>query len=292
MTNRTGPSNHGERLEELMLDHALWGLDHEESQEFEQLVDESPNPKAIRAEREAIELSSAAASLAMTSSFDTMPQGVRELVENQAFAFLAGKTDDPIATASSKPLPGPGSNGVARNGSASPSTAVDSREQPGWIPWITALAAAAIILLAIEGFRADPAPEPTVSAEVAYGVIEAKNTSIAMDWETLTPVEGRVVFDPEEQTGVMKLKGLTPNDPATSQYQLWIFDGERTHRHPVDGGVFDVDDDGEVFVRFKSRIDVRDAVAFAVTVEEPGGVVVSKRDPIAAVAGLANIRED
>jgi anti-sigma-K factor RskA len=69
------------------------------------------------------------------------------------------------------------------------------------------------------------------------------------------------------------------------QYQLWIFDKNRDERYPVDGGVFDIPPGAhEVFVPIDARVPVGEAVLFAITVEPPGGVVVSKRDRIALVA--------
>ena len=66
-------------------------------------------------------------------------------------------------------------------------------------------------------------------------------------------VTGYVTFSPESQEGYMLIKGLEPNDPRIQQYQLWIWDQDREpdpenptpladNVHPVDGGVFDVND--------------------------------------------------
>ena len=82
----------------------------------------------------------------------------------------------------------------------------------------------------------------------------------------------------------MRFRDLPANDPALEQYQLWIFDATRDDAHPVDGGLFDVEGDGEVIVPIAARLLVRDATLFAVTVEEPGGVVVSDRERLILVA--------
>jgi hypothetical protein len=47
--------------------------------------------------------------------------------------------------------------------------------------------------------------------------------------------------------------------------------------------VFDVRGD-DVLIPIDAKIDVRDAVLFAVTVEQPGGVVVSKRERLLLTA--------
>jgi hypothetical protein len=76
-----------------------------------------------------------------------------------------------------------------------------------------------------------------------------------------------VVWSESRQQGFMPIRGLAANDPKGAQYQLWIFDRKRDAAHPVDGGVFDMVD-GEV------------------TVERPGGGVVSKRERIVLTATL------
>ena len=99
---------------------------------------------------------------------------------------------------------------------------------------------------------------------------------------------GDVVWSPERQQGFMRFRGLAANDPSVAQYQLWIFDADRNAAHPVDGGVFDVPAaaDGEVVVRIDPRLPIRRATAFAITVERPGGVVVSSRERLPLIAAL------
>jgi anti-sigma-K factor RskA len=95
---------------------------------------------------------------------------------------------------------------------------------------------------------------------------------------------GDVVWDPVKQRGFLRFAGLKPNDPRRHQYQLWIFDGERDQRYPIDGGVFNVPEDAsEVVVPIRAALLVHDAKAFAVTVEKPGGVVVSDRSRVVAL---------
>jgi len=95
---------------------------------------------------------------------------------------------------------------------------------------------------------------------------------------------GDVVWSASQQKGYMRFVGLMPNDPAKFQYQLWIFDKTRDQAFPVDGGVFDVSSTGEVVVAISPKLHVNDLALFAVTVEKPGGVVVSKRERIVVTA--------
>lgn len=61
----------------------------------------------------------------------------------------------------------------------------------------------------------------------------------------------------------------------------------RDKRYPVDGGVFDVPANaGEVVIPIRASLMVRKPAAFAVTVEKPGGVVVSGREHVVALGAI------
>jgi anti-sigma-K factor RskA len=101
-------------------------------------------------------------------------------------------------------------------------------------------------------------------------------------------VAGDVVWDSESQTGYLRFTGLAPNDPGAFQYQLWIFDANQDERYPVDGGVFNIPaGQTEVVIPIDPKIAVRTPMMFAVTMERPGGVVVSAREHIVALAKVA-----
>ncbi len=99
-------------------------------------------------------------------------------------------------------------------------------------------------------------------------------------------VTGDVIWDGDTQRGYMRFTNLPKNNRSVEQYQLWIFDASRDERYPVDGGVFDVvaDGSGRVVVPIRARLKVRTPTMFAVTIERPGGVVVSDRSRIVALA--------
>ena len=85
----------------------------------------------------------------------------------------------------------------------------------------------------------------------------------------------------------MRFHGLAANDPTKSQYQLSIFDPSQSAKTPIDGGVFDIDPStGDVIVPINAKLRVTGPTLFAVTVEKPGGVVVSKREHIVMVAAV------
>ena len=96
-------------------------------------------------------------------------------------------------------------------------------------------------------------------------------------------VSGDVVWNDDRQEGYLRLAGMPVNDPAQSQYQLWVVDPDRD-ANPVDGGVFDIPaGTGEVIVPITAKLAVDQPVAFAITREKPGGVVVSA-GPLLVVA--------
>ena len=108
---------------------------------------------------------------------------------------------------------------------------------------------------------------------------------VATDDPSAVSATGDVVWSPAEQRGFMLFRGLQVNQPSSFQYQLWIFDASRDQRFPVDGGVFDIQAGAEeVIIPFQPNVPVSDAILFAITVEAPGGVVVSSRERIAVTA--------
>ncbi len=155
-----------------------------------------------------------------------------------------------------------------------------------WAGW--AAAAAALVAWFVIPNPMRPSAGIPSPAELRASLIADSTGTMTLDWSaTQDPAAkgaaGNVVWNGSRQAGVMRIRGLAPNDPRVAQYQLWIFDATRNERYPVDGGVFDVTT-GEVLVPINARLPVREPVMFAVTVEPPGGVVVSSRERIVLVA--------
>jgi anti-sigma-K factor RskA len=155
-----------------------------------------------------------------------------------------------------------------------------------WVTWSGWAVAAAAMLITVMSWTSNE--RPAVSPEQAFGEWRGEGV-VRWDWTAgQNPadraVRGEVIWNRREQKGFMKFSGLEANDPKSSVYQLWIFDAERDERYPVDGGVFSVPNSGELVVPIHAKLPVFRPVLFAVTVEPPGGVVVSKRERIAALA--------
>jgi len=245
------------------------------------------------------ERAAAAVSLAGVAPMQAPPAALRERLEQQARGHFSANGGVTNAGAANNVVD------INRSRTAGP---VEPRRASrgaagGWI------AAAACLLLAIFAWYrpaqpilapvADthvsippleplPAPPPPTAAE-ARAALVAKAESIKV---TLSPtkdpaaagVSGDVVWDPATQKGFVRFVGLATNDPHVRQYQIWIFDGERDKRYPVDGGVFDVPADSpEVVIPINAALPVHLAKAFAVTVEKSGGAVVSTRDRVVAL---------
>jgi hypothetical protein len=175
------------------------------------------------------------------------------------------------------------------------------------------LAAAACLVLAVFGWMRSPVitpppiavvtPPPVVAPvekpvvpptpEEERAALLAKSDSIKITLgATKDPgavgVTGDVVWDPATQRGYMHFSGLAANDPTVHQYQIWIFDGTRDKRYPVDGGVFDVPAGAnEVVIPIRASLMVRKPAAFAVSVEKAGGAVVSGREHILALGAAS-----
>ena len=95
------------------------------------------------------------------------------------------------------------------------------------------------------------------------------------EFQEYASVTGDVVWNNDEQRGYLRLVGMPANDPSVAQYQLWIVDPDRD-ANPIDGGVFDVPASGEeVLIPIDAKLQVVTPAAFAITREQPGGVVVS-----------------
>ncbi len=222
------------------------------------------------------ELTAALAAESMSAQ-DTLPPGIAER------AIAAGERFVPLAP------------------TVAPYDTASARRRRPFVMWGGWLAAAAMLALWVRGPAAPAtvvAARPTATA-ASVAASWARDSLIAGDsaitriaWaptadSTALGASGDVVWSTRAQRGVMRLIGLKPNDARRWQYQLWIFDKTRDQRYPVDGGVFDVPAGAtEVFVPITARVPVGSAVMFAVTVEAPGGVVVSTRERVALLAAL------
>lgn len=261
-----------ERLDELLADRALVGLDAGEAAELEGLQLELG-----RAADDSLEHAAAALDLALSAGRrEELPPALARRLRSAGRAWVAGR--EQTAPVSGGPVPEPASR------AGSPTMSAPAAGPRSAAAWIAALAAA---LVALVGWwprlAGGPGDAPSTPAE-ARARLASRPGALELPWtatELGAGASGDVLWSQDEQAGYLRIVGLAPNDASVEQYQLWIFDEGR--EHPVDGGVFDVEA-GEVLVPIDAKLRVSRPTLFAVTVERPGGVVVSDQQRIALVA--------
>ena len=95
---------------------------------------------------------------------------------------------------------------------------------------------------------------------------------------------GDIVWSDSRQEGYVRVSGLPKNDPTKETYQLWLVAENQDPKTPVDGGTFDIGSDGEVVIPISAKVKAINPQVFAITIEKPGGVPVSKQEKVPAVA--------
>lgn len=293
----------------LECDRALSGLDPEREAELVSLL-----PPGTRLDPR-LELAAAAIALSEITIDQAMPADVAARV--LANASRASLPPVAVARGGTIPMPGrpsapPPQSRADQASGASNVVPIDRARRSSWFAWAAAAACLGIAVgsvvisrrprpeiavrlgpeLALPDAPPAPLPELTLAEKRSRLVAEAKDL-VRVPWAPTKDAAGQgetgeVVWSNERQEGYMTFKAVAKNDPKLARYQLWIFDGQRDDRFPVDGGVFDVDPvSGEVIVPIKARLQVDKPTLFAVTVEAPGGVVVSKRERIVVTAKVA-----
>jgi hypothetical protein len=296
--NDSSPSSRDERWLDLVAMQLSTGLDADDRRLFEALAIEHGQEREETWEQLAGQVALACA----VERYEPLPERLRDRLRREAVAADAveavanrgpGSGDmSEHATASSRaassPLPG------LSDGRGGLQTASEERPSRGMLGW---LAAAVCLAVAVLGWgQAWNKPLPASPATARARLVERNEPRLVRIAWTATDdaavvgdpsAAGDVVFDPATQEGYMRFRGLAANDPGREQYQLWIFDARQDERYPVDGGVFDIPQGAaEVIVPIRPAIVARAPVMFAITVEKPGGVVVSSRERLPLLAKL------
>ncbi len=282
-----------ERLIDLSADYAMGLQDHGDQQELEQLDPDNSARHAFEAVAAELDIA-----YAETDPID-MPAGLEE----RLFAAI--------------PSPGSSKPAAAQPELRLTNDQADVAGSPqlhsprgAWFPWLVAAASLAVTA----GVLLQPAPQAPqqapalTAAEKRDALLEAHANDEDLLRYAWTPtgdpavvgqVTGELIWDEATDEGYMTIGGLEVNDPTEFQYQLWIFDATRPlgelpqhgdafggllTQRPIDGGVFDINEDGEVVIPIDPKLMVKQGVAFAVTVEPPGGVVVSDRSRVPLLA--------
>jgi hypothetical protein len=264
--------------DELLMQRVTGQLSGAELNALAQLTDPVTPEELARWERAAAELTAVLATDAIGAT-DTLPEALAERVVRDGLFQVRRATTSTLPRRHTTPVPRDRSSGTLL----------------AWSGW---MAAAAAVVLWVTMPRRSPAPTGAMATVAVAPTPAALRATLTADtlgarllaWSAAGDSTGRtatgdVVWHSARQEGVMRFVGLTPNVGRRWQYQLWIFDRARDQRYPVDGGVFDVPPGaGEVLVPISAKVRVTEATMFAVTVEAPGGVVVSTRERLALIA--------
>jgi hypothetical protein len=289
-----------EAMVDLLIKQVTEGLSPDEQRALDVLDSETASAYARDLERAAAAVTLAASAPVAGAKEPPLPAGLAKALAQQAAEHFAS-VDKVAGIAAAR-----SSKADQARASAAPTPRANRYGSYGW------LAAAACLVLAIFGWQRSPSPPvipvaevPTPSSEIAAPAVPAPPTPaeeraalLAKSDSLKIPLaatkdpaaagmSGDVVWDPVTQRGFLHFAGLAANDPAVHQYQIWIFDAGRDKRYPVDGGVFDVPASAaEVVIPIRATLMVRKPTAFAVTVEKPGGVVVSGREHVVALGAI------
>lgn len=170
-----------------------------------------------------------------------------------------------------------------------------TRNTPAWswresTAWVSCAAALLLCFGMWASSRSAGQPLRVSAALARTELLETANDVLQLDWAQGTtpfdkPVNGDVVWSNANQSGYMRFTGMPVNTPTLEQYQLWIIDPGRDDE-PIDGGVFNISESGEIVIPIHAKLKVVSPQAFAITVEKSGGVVVSTQARLPLLAAV------
>lgn len=278
-----------EDTQEIMLDllykQAVYGLTEEETKQLRELQSSAGSSM----DAHSLEMTAAAIGMINLPVNESMPAHLQAKIFEDANKFFGheGATET-----------GNGFGDSARSIVATSPT--PSGSFWNWFGW--AVAATACVALALNLYFTriqprevvqeprpiqTPAPQPPSLSEQRQQLLASAGDVVTRTWSDFKPeikmdVQGDVVWSNSQQKGFLRFTRIPANDKSKETYQLWIFDKEQ--KHPVDGGVFDVGESGEIIIPIDAKIAVKEPTMFGVTAEKPGGVVVSELGKVMAVA--------
>ena len=276
-----------ENMEELMLDllckKAIYGLEPHEEKQLADLEAQAGIRDRARSLELSFELTAASLSTAGLDTREQMPGHLQSKILSDARSHFAARAPVRTATVSSSDEEGTDGWGSIFS----------------WLGW--PVAAAACLALALNIYYTRPSNQmagsgqPTPTPEQRLGPAQERQRLIetAPDVARATwgpgkmanvKPSGDVVWSDSRQSGYMRLSGLPKNDPTKETYQLWIVSENQDPKTPVDGGTFDITSDGEVIIPIDAKVKALNPQAFAITIEKPGGVPVSKQEKVPALA--------
>ena len=279
-----------QRLLELLADRAVSGLDENELMEVERLKRQLPDWD----EDVSLELAAAAVGLAHLEIKDDLPAALRTKIFASADDYFK-EFEEPSNVVKFTPRVGTAAESI-RN-------VVETKTSPWqWLGWAFAAAACVALAVILLTRPADKPPEivktpdtlPTSQTPVSIEQEREQFLAAAADKVTIPlanpknekEIVGEMVWSNAKQKGYARFSKLPVNDAAKETYQVWIVDETRDAKTPLSGGVFNVAKTGETVVAVNAQLEVKKPKMIAVTVEKPGGVVVSKLEKVVALAKI------
>jgi len=253
--NSETPFDPPDRLQELLADRALFGLDAAEQAELRRLVGDASAEENW--ERFAAELQLSL----LPAELEPLPAHVARQIA------AAAKTSLPIMATRSE----------------------EKSHRRSWLTWTLSAACLAMFVMLLRTPGKPPSIATLTPSERRAELLKDSPDAVQIGWTATGEAHGPqatgdVVWSTARQEGYLRFRDLQINNPAVEQYQLWIFDAEQDERYPVDGGVFDITSAGEVVIPIHAKLRVMNPTLFAITVEKPGGVVVSDRSKLPLLA--------
>ena len=266
-----------ERLLDLLCKQAVYGLTKDEMVELSELE----QTRQIDVDRESLEKTAAAVAVSSVRRNEVLPDHLKAKILSQANEFFEREY------AEKEPSP---RDVIADKKPAMPIW--------GWLGWAAAAVAAIILVLNIyqnsgrrddlSNVRSTPTPEILTATQSRDRLLASAGDVVTADWGKGNvaglEIAGDVVWSDSKQEGYMRFRNLPKNDVNVYTYQLWIFDETQDPKTPIDGGIFDVNADGEIVIPIDAKLRARGAKAFAITMEKPGGVMVSGRKQLVSLA--------
>lgn len=271
-----------EKLLDLLSGKTFSNLEGDELLELQQLEKESPEVAKIS---KSFELTAVAIQLADLDISEPLPDNLKAKILLEAEKFFGEEQSKQHQQIQNETK-----------------VAIDEEKRIplfGWLGW--AVAGVACIALAVNLYlthfqnpqsttvsqsSTQTQPKPPSLAEEREKLLSLPDT-IMLQWHSPSnpkQILGDLVWNNSAQKGFVRFYNLPANDPSKETYQLWIVD--ESQKYPIDGGLFNVNTQGEIILPIDTRLKVEKPKMFAVTAEKPGGVVVSDLKRVMAVAKI------
>lgn len=278
-----------EKVFDLLTERTVYGLSETEKKELEDLMKMFPEWQ----DDDSFALTAAAINLSAVPFGEEMPAHLKSKILSDSEKYFEKEEDNgKVLQFDSKKQPG-------EMQAESSAGLFERLFGAKWLGWTVAAAACAALALNLWLTRpqtteivktppptATPVAPPSLTQQREQLVASASDV-VTRSWSDFDPkkprgVQGDVVWSNSQQKGFVRFRGLPVNDKAKEAYQLWIFDDNQ--KNPVSAGIFNVNQDGEVIIPMDAALQIQKPTMIGVTVEKPGGVVVSELGKVMAVA--------